>query len=156
MIHPEEIEQIVTSIWMSILDLPIVPASAGPEGTRPVESRTLTGCVQFTGDFEGATVVHTTAALARRLAAVMFMAEEDSLSLEEVQDALGEITNMIAGNIKPLLPGSSRISLPSVVEGEDYTMIVPGSRSVCRASFECGNQPLLVTVQQRQERPDGI
>ena len=26
MIHPEEIEQIVSSIWMSILNLPIVPA----------------------------------------------------------------------------------------------------------------------------------
>ena len=156
MIHPEEIEQIVSSIWMSILDLPI--ASVPPEegAALPAGARTLTGCVQFTGDFEGATVVHTTAALARRLASVMFMAEEDSLSLEEVQDALGEITNMIAGNIKPLLPGSSRISLPSVVEGEDYTMIVPGSKTVCRAVFECTDQPLLVTVQQRQERPEGL
>ena len=45
----------------------------------------------------------------------MFAADEDSLGLEEVQDALGEISNMIAGNIKPLLPGASRISLPSVV-----------------------------------------
>ncbi len=156
MIHPEEIEQIVTSIWMSILDLPIAPASADPDGPLPTGSRTLTGCVQFTGDFEGATVVHTTSALARRLAALMFMAEDDSLSLEEVQDALGEITNMIAGNIKPLLPRTSRISLPSVVEGEDYTMIVPGSRSVCRAAFECAGHPLLVTVQQRQEHPEGI
>ena len=156
MIHPEEIEQIVTSIWMSILDLPIAAALEDSNAAPSFGTRTLTGCVQFTGEFEGAALVHTTAALARRLASVMFMADEDSLSLEEVQDALGEISNMIAGNIKPLLPGPARISLPSVVEGQDYTVIVPGSRSVCRASFQCLDQPLLVSVQQRNERLEGI
>ncbi len=153
MIHPEEIEQIVSSIWMSILNLPIVPAEDVALQPTSSQGRMLTGCVQFTGDFEGATLVHTTSALARRLASVMFAADEDSLGLEEVQDALGEISNMIAGNIKPLLPGASRISLPSVVEGEDYTMIVPGSRSICKVGFECTGESLLVSVQQRQERP---
>jgi len=150
MINPEEIVQIVESIWFSILDLAIQVDGAGNERIAAAGSRTFTGCVQFTGDFEGATTLDCTDEIARRVAAVMFEADPESLSTEEIQDALGELTNMIGGNIKPLLPGTSRLSLPSVVEGMDYTLIVPGSQVLCQVGFECEGQPILVTLVESQ------
>ncbi len=149
MVHEEEIFQIVQSIWMSILDLEIRLEPGSDERVREPGQRTLTGCVQLTGDFEGATLLDCTESLARRVAGVMFEEEPEALSIEEVQDALGELTNMVAGNIKPLLPGSSRLSLPSVVEGLNYTLIIRGSRVVVHVGFECEQQPLTVTLAER-------
>ncbi len=152
MVHEEEIVQIMQSIWMSILDLPIVADDDGKARVDAAGERTLTGCVQLTGDFDGAVMLYCTHGLARRVAAVMFEVDAEHLTVEEVQDALGEVTNMAAGNIKPLLPGTSRLSLPSVVEGLDYSLIVPGSRVVSQVGFDCEGQPLMVTLVMRKGR----
>ncbi len=150
MVHEDEIAQIVGSIWTSILDRVVEVDESCCDEPWTLPGRTLTGCVQLTGDFEGATLLFCTAPLARTLASVMFSEEPDTLSSEEVRDALGELVNMVAGNIKPLLPGTSRLSLPSVVEGADYEVIVPGSRVVCRVGFRCEGEPLQVTFVERQ------
>jgi chemotaxis protein CheX len=60
-------------------------------------------------------------------AEAMFAAEAGSLSWDEVSDALGELTNMVGGNIKGLLPAPSTLSIPSVAGGESYTLRVPGA-----------------------------
>jgi len=49
---------------------------------------------------------------------------------ETVRDAVGELNNMIAGGLKRKLCASEdlfRISLPSVIEGSEYSMHVPAS-----------------------------
>lgn len=150
MVHDDEILQIMQSIWMSILDLPIEADGRGRERITQAGERTLTGCVQLTGDFEGAVTLDCTRSLARKCAAVMFEAEEESLTVEEIQDALGELANMAAGNVKPLLAGSSRLSLPSVVEGLDYSLIVPGAQVMNQVGFDCEGQPIVVTVLKRK------
>lgn len=150
MVHEDEIAQIVKTIWNSILRLEITLDGSDGVQQRLSAERTLTACVHLTGDFEGATLVFCTARLAGRLAAVMFETPEESLSVEDVQDALGELTNMIAGNVKPLFQGSSRLSLPSVVEGLDYRMIVPGSKVLSQVGFQCEGEPLHVTIVQRE------
>lgn len=152
MVHEEEIFQIVQSIWMSILDLEIRLDSSADGRLKERGGRTLTGCVQLTGDFEGAVLLDCTGEVARHVAGVMFEEQPDALSIAEVQDALGELTNMVAGNIKPLLSGSSRLSLPSVVEGADYTLIVPGSRALLQVGLQCEGEPLLVTLAERSKR----
>ncbi len=153
MVHEDEIVQIVQSIWMSILGLGIVADGTSGMEERLSGKRTLTACVHLTGAFEGATLVFCTARLARRMSSVMFETPAEALSVEDVQDALGELANMIAGNVKPLLEGSSRLSLPSVVEGLDYRMIVPGSRVLSQVGFACEGEPLHVTIVQREAPP---
>lgn len=150
MVHEEDIVQIMQSIWMSILDLPIMADEGGKAKVDGAEDRTLTGCVQLTGDFEGAVMLYCTRGLARQVASVMFEVEPDNLTVEEIQDALGEVTNMAAGNIKPLLPGTSRLSLPSVVEGLDYSVIVPGSQVENHVGFDCEGLPLVLTLVRRK------
>jgi chemotaxis protein CheX len=150
MLLDDEIFQITQSIWASILDLGIeIDTGVSP---RLAESgdRTLTGCVQLTGDWEGAVLLYCTKTLALTAASIMFGTEPENLTVEEVQDALGELANMTAGNIKSLLPGASRLSLPAVVEGLDYSMIVPGSEVVRQVGFITADQPLQVTLVRRK------
>ncbi len=148
MIHHDEIIQIVRTIWTSILNLPI---EALPEDSpfEAVSGRSFTACVQMTGDFEGATLLYCSSRLALQLTSIMFQEEPEDLSIEDLQDALGELTNMIAGNIKPLLPGQSRLSLPSVVDGSQYQINVPGSRQLQRLQFSCLGEILGITLQIR-------
>ncbi len=150
MLLEDEIVQIAESIWMSILSLPIEAKSGGRAAMEGVTGRTLTGCIHLTGDFEGAVTLFCTQSMASHVATIMFAAGPGELSPEEVQDALGELTNMTAGNIKPLLPGTSRLSLPSVVEGVDYSLIVPGSETVAEVAFACEGQPLVVSLLRRK------
>lgn len=149
MIHHDEIIQIVQTIWTSILNLPIEVPAPNDGSFEPVSGRSFTACVQLTGDFEGATLLYCSSRLALDLTSIMFEEKPEDLSIEDLQDALGELTNMIAGNIKPLLPGHSRLSLPSVVDGSEYQIKVPGSRQLQRLRFLCLGEVLDITLQTR-------
>ena len=56
----------------------------------------------------------------------MFGSAPDVVTDAEVVDALGELTNMIGGNVKSLLPAPSQLSLPMVSDSV-WPTTVPGS-----------------------------
>ena len=49
-------------------------------------------------------MLHCPAGLARNATPLIFSQPKELVSVNDVQDAIGEITNMIGGNIKALLP----------------------------------------------------
>ena len=117
-----DIKDIARSIWATLFELPLEDGDAarlGPEST-------VTSCVQIDGAWQGAVVLQCPLTLARTLTAAMFQADT-APELDEVHDALGELANMLGGNVKALLPGPSRISLPAVAVGSDYQMSVVGT-----------------------------
>jgi len=146
-VSEQDIVRISSEIWASVLDMDI--RHAGRDGGMPAGVRTMIGCIQITGDWEGAVTLYCPESLARRATSAMFGMPAADISDDEIQDTLGELTNMTAGNIKALLPGSCLISLPSVAEGVDYRLTVPGGRIAVRTSFECDGEPLQVTVLKR-------
>lgn len=80
------------------------------------------GSLGVAGFLSGSISVFLTRALARRAAAAMLMLEADAVSDGELIDAIGELTNMIGGNIKTALFERTPlfdISIPSVYVGED-------------------------------------
>jgi len=144
----EDIVQISTDIWTSTLgfDIRHIPEDMGiPAGTP-----SMIGCIQIAGDWEGAVTLFCPETLARKAAAAMFDTPAEDLSEEEIQDTLGELTNMTAGNIKTFLPPSCLISLPSVAEGTDYRLVVPGGKIIAQTSFSCEGEPLIVNVLVRK------
>ena len=57
-----------------------------------------------------------------------FLSMEPPETVDDVvRDVLGELANMIGGNLKCVLAGGLRLSMPSVVDGTDYSL------RVCRA-----------------------
>jgi CheY-specific phosphatase CheX len=88
--------------------------------------------------------------LAYVLTTAMFQGDEEA-TLVEVRDALGELTNMVAGNVKALLPGPSTLSLPTVAFGSQYEISVLGSQVIGTVSFVSGCHPLVVSVVQRSD-----
>ncbi len=119
-----------------------------------VESSTLTSsigaAVQFTGDWEGAVVFACDDAFGCEAAAAMFGSGADTVTSEEIADALGELANMIAGNVKPLLPAPATLSLPTVVQGAEVQVGIPGAREWVGVTYRKGSSVLSVRIYERQ------
>jgi CheY-specific phosphatase CheX len=143
-VSTEDLGQIVTDIWTSMLGLPVQARSTPVESNG---SRDLSASVQISGGWEGTVLVSCSEDLARRAAAAMFDAEE--ASDEEMRDALGEIANMTAGNVKSHIEAYCRLSLPMVAEGKELLISIPGSHVVAEAAFDCDDDALSVEVYEK-------
>jgi chemotaxis protein CheX len=132
-----------------ILGLGIAPGR-DPGSTRAGD-RTLTASVEVSGAWEGTTTLQCPATLASRVAAVMFGVQVGAARPDQVQDALGELANVVGGNVKALLPEPCRLSLPTVVEGVGYSTRVAGrAEVVARVSLSCAGEPVLVALLRRR------
>ena len=146
----EEIIALTQYIWGATLNLETVPHEA-PVPMAPGR-RTLDGVINITGAWAGAVVLQVPEHVARRAAAVMFDLDPSAASPQDMQDAVGEITNMTGGNVKALLTGPCALSLPAVVEGRDYSIRIPGSETVTRVSFAVEGESFVVSLLCRHER----
>jgi len=137
-----DIEVLIDEIFMSTLGMPTRPSAAA---AAPADNA-LDGIIHITGDWQGTVVLQVSRVLAGRIASVMFQLGDAEPSLADMQDALGEITNMTGGNIKALFPGHCHLSLPAVVEGRAYSVRVPSAQVVTRIGFECEGLPASVRL----------
>ena len=69
--------------------------------------------------------------------------------LSDLRDTLGELTHMLGGNLKSLLPAPSRVSLPVVAE--HYNTAIAG-RPAGRALLRCEGQPLQISLFEQECR----
>ena len=145
-LSPSDVEQVTRTVWMALVEQELETA---PEGEGTLSGRFLTGCVQITGEWEGAIVVSCSFNLAMSTTAFMFDMDVSEVDREELQDAVGELANMVGGSLKGLVPGPSRLSLPTVVDGSDYSTKIPGAKQEVQAALTAGGEPLIVTVMRR-------
>ncbi|MES2305348.1 MAG: chemotaxis protein CheX [Gemmatimonadota bacterium] len=106
-----ELQQITLDVWETFLG--VRPEEVAP---RPLGAGTLAARVRISGAWDGTVVLRMPSALARRVGEEMFAKPAEVLSDEELRDAVGEIGNMVAGNLKGLLAEEARLSLPTVAE----------------------------------------
>ena len=158
----DEVVQLTQEIWDSILNIQLElqecekdSMAQGVNSWLHTRGSFVGGCVQITGAWEGAVRVDCCAELAGRAAAAFFGVEASEVSLEQVRDAIGELANMSAGSIKPLLPRPCHTALPSVVDGDNYELTIRNSKMVLSSLFEHDGLPLLVTVLE-SERPPSL
>ncbi len=140
----EDIKEIAASIWETLFSLPL---DSEPGGVL-ADGSLVTGCVQIDGAWHGAVMLQCSEELAGQLAGELY--DASAPNPDEVRDTIGELTNMLAGNIKALLPEPSRISLPTVALGADYAITVVGTQAVAAVPFRCAGSLLVVTLLQGQ------
>jgi chemotaxis protein CheX len=141
----QQIAEITQDVWSSYTGKTVQPA---PDQVTPDGGDVAVGRVAVTGAWRGTVLLACPTDLARTAAAAMFDRPAERLTDDEVADALGELTNMIGGNLKSLLPGPSRLSLPSVTVGASSTVPPPGAVLVDAASLTCEGLPLTIGVWQ--------
>ncbi len=141
-LHPDEITQISTDIWACFLGagedfLPAwEPRDTGVDG--------YVASVGITGEWNGHVILELTSVAGVRAGKAMIGLDE--VSAEEVNDAVGELVNMVGGNLKGLVPAPSQMGLPIVFKGSGAP--APGrdivSTVVC--DFDWLGEPVRVTV----------
>jgi len=85
----------------------------------------ITGMVGLAGTRKGMLAVHFPNSLALAITTSFLGMEVEEMN-EDVQDAIGEIANMLGGNVKTILSDKGRdiqLSLPSTISGEEYTFM---------------------------------
>jgi chemotaxis protein CheX len=86
----------------------------------------IAGAVGLTGAYNGIIYLSSTAAFARKMTCrLLGMQDEEIEGDDMVNDAFGELTNMVAGVIKSNLENLNRpciMTVPSVVRGSNFTI----------------------------------
>lgn len=150
-IRQEELIALNQEIWASMLGITI---SSSESVEWPAHGAGyIGGCVQLVGAWEGAVRVDCTVLLAQR-AAKAFLGDDADVSIDQLRDTVGELANMAAGSLKPLLPQPTHISLPSVADGSDYDLTVRKGRVLLQCPFDSQDQRLLVSLIERDRHPE--
>lgn len=126
-----------------------VEASA-PEAGWPGEGphQAVLANVAICGDWDGVLLLSCNRSTACFLAGEMFGSDASLRVDDDVKDALGEIANMIAGDLKERLPGQSVLHLPCVIEGSDYAVTIKGGHTILSLLFSTGEHQMLLSVVQ--------
>jgi chemotaxis protein CheX len=103
----------------------------------------LTAAIYYAGLWQGALLIECSEQQASAWSShIMDLSEPTS---EDVCDGLGELANVLAGNLKPALPPGVRISIPWVVAGSDYSVHMLRGHALERVVFADERGPFRVT-----------
>jgi chemotaxis protein CheX len=113
-------------------------------------SHDVSGIIGFTGGFEGSVVLSFPEATALRLCSV-FTGSEVTEPGEDLNDAIGELVNMIAGGAKASFNAEGvSISCPNVIYGKGHKIYnsKEATTAVLPCDCDCGPFSLEVTVKK--------
>jgi chemotaxis protein CheX len=147
----DHVYETVKNIWSMLLDMEITRSEQAISSLKSTaDGATITSCIQLTGAWEGSILLFCTRQLAEKVASIMFDVSKEDLSSDDIEDAMGELGNITAGNLKMLFSDHCDISLPTVAEGGDYRFMIPGSMVASKLLLECENEPLQVTLLEKR------
>jgi chemotaxis protein CheX len=125
------VPQTVAYVFDSMLSLSVESL----ECELPGSTELVTAALHFSGGWTGATLLEVPPDMARAFTSRMLGMDMPDRVDDDVIDAMGELVNMVGGNLKTILPPGVNLSLPSVVIGTEYTVRVCGGHLVNRWMF---------------------
>jgi chemotaxis protein CheX len=140
LLDPATVQSIADEVWPTLVGdgEAFVPVPAPP----PAEQ--VSAWVDIVGPWTGSVVVTCAPATAQALTeSVLMMRPPTQADDEDVADALGELANVLGGNIKSALPGESRLGLPQIGSAPARG----GLDDVCALNGQWRGQFMTITVQ---------
>jgi chemotaxis protein CheX len=141
-VNEETVTEIVESIFGTMMDLEV---SASETPWLPGEDR-LTSCVYIEGEWNGAVLLECNREQACRFAGQLLSMDPPAEVDDDVRDALGELANMIGGNLKSTMAVKACLSMPSVIDGGSYELRICGADIQNRLAFQFNGGHFWVTV----------
>ncbi|MEU4687246.1 chemotaxis protein CheX [Actinoplanes sp. NPDC023714] len=127
-VNESDLAEMVEQVWESYLD---------PEGISPLiptydenQPSEVHSSVSITGSWSGHVVYASSRAAAQRAAAAFLAMEMDEVSEEDISDTLGELANIVGGNVKAMLPSGAQLSLPQVVLAPESSARYPNAQRI--------------------------
>jgi chemotaxis protein CheX len=159
----EEIRKATATVLSTMLDIEAISQPAALHTAETGPSHGVAAMVGLAGRYSGSGSICCTEETACRLAGAMLMSEFLRMDAE-VLDAMGEITNMVIGNIKTSLEerfGTMALTTPTVIYGTDFSTRASGNRTWTVVPFAFGSnlfqvRMMLVESQQRVSSGPGV
>ncbi len=142
------VSEAIIDVFDTMLSLKLEPADAvtaeSLEGIRNV------GSVSFAGDATGMVSIHAGDSFSREMAAEMLgMEVEEIEGDEEIRDMLGEMGNIVGGNLKSAFTDAGlmcALSTPSFTSGSDFKIEALNMENYERFAFRCGKNIIFVEM----------
>jgi chemotaxis protein CheX len=138
LIDEETVQSIVQEAWSALVgeDEFLMPLPGG------LPDDAISSWVDVAGPWKGAVVLTCSRSTAEELSRCLLKEHAPPvIEPEDIEDALGELANVVGGNVKAVLPGPSALGLPQVgsapVAGAD----------TCRVDLLWRGQSLTISVQ---------
>jgi len=135
-------------VFQTMLSMPIDVAASASEST--ISGSRVVGSVGFAGDVMGSIYIHVPGSFAKEMAAAMLGMEPDEIEDDdEVNDVIGEVSNMIGGDLKSRLCDAGfpcQLSIPNITRGTDFHIDTIGWVRHERIGFKKDNKSIVVDV----------
>jgi chemotaxis protein CheX len=138
--------QIVESVFETMISLEVTECGV----PWFASSDRLTSALHLAGEWSGVVLLECDRRQACRFAGRFLSMDAPDTVDDVVRDVLGELANMIGGNLKCVLTPGIRLSMPSIVDGSDYSLRVCGAEVRERLAFQCVEGPFWITVLTRR------
>lgn len=109
---------------------------------------TITGMIGLAGTHKGILAVHVPYTVAMAITSSFLMMDVTEIN-EDVHDAIGEVANMLGGNVKTILSENGRdidLSLPSTIAGSEYSFSSDKKVDKVIIEFDTGKGTFLVEM----------
>ena len=137
----------VASVFGTMLNLPVDEQF---DSLPAVEDEAqIAGSVGFIGVVTGVVFIYSTVQFARQLTYRMLGSDVTVTGEEMVNDAFGELTNMIVGHIKSRLGDRGTqcvLTIPSILRGSHFTIEPTSSTRRRISTFRCAGSVVVVEV----------
>jgi chemotaxis protein CheX len=124
-IYRDDLTRIARDIFDTMLGVALQTAE---EEWKPARDR-LTGAVYLAGAWRGAVLLECDHRQAFDFTSRLMSVPIPEAVNDDVRDTMGELANMLGGNLKSVLPRGVVLSMPSVVEGSDYSLRICGGHA---------------------------
>jgi chemotaxis protein CheX len=142
----DDLAEMVEQVWVSYLD---------PEGVSPLvmtgddkQATEVHSTVSITGTWHGHLVYACSMQAAKKAAAAFLAMEEDEVGQEDISDVLGELANIVGGNVKAMLPAGCFLSLPTVVLAPETASYYPAAERISGLYGVWDAEPISISMWQ--------
>ena len=151
--HAQHIIESTREIFSSMIMLDVSPGEPYKRQNEPLKS-SISGIIGFAGAVKGLLAIHLPKQAAMAVTGAFLGMDVEEID-EDVRDAIGELANMLAGNMKTVLdPNGSEVqlSMPSAIHGDEYSVDCLAEAETVTVPFSFNGSSFLVELQIGKDR----
>ena len=117
----DKVVESTLEIFSSMVMMEISPSDE-PITEHSVHMESITGLIGLAGTYKGVLAIHMPNKVALAVTSSFLGMDVEEINAD-VEDAIGELANMLGGNVKTILSEKGRdisLSLPSTISGREY------------------------------------
>jgi chemotaxis protein CheX len=140
-------QRIITQqVFETMVDMEAAPCEAHSPGA---EMNAIASLLEYSEPCEGEMLIECSPNLAFHFTSRLMSIELPTELNPDVIDAMGELVNMIGGNLKALMPEETTISAPHVLTGKEIETLLALRQRISRVCFSVGHDHCCVSLLER-------